>query len=175
MDTCCSKLAEAVKGEFIERTKYHDDSLTFFIRGRPSMVDDGDGHFDDMSGSEIITNCPFCGSTLPLGVRNMSQQAADAVNAEMLPALRQPVKPKNALPGDIAQLIERLQRLPPGTTFEEVEGEFWGGEVPSDTLGTGYQLRINVVEGFNPPRLKEDLVTKWNRKADEAGIRRDPK
>lgn len=61
-------------------------------------------------------------------------------------------QPSNKLEHPISKLIEELQRLPVGTTYEQVDGEFWGGEIPHTSLGTGYQMRINIVEGFNPSR-----------------------
>lgn len=60
--------------------------------------------------------------------------------------------PSNALGTPIEELIKRLQGLPPGTTYEEHECEFYGGETPGSTLGTGYKLVFSIVEGFNPPR-----------------------
>lgn len=58
-------------------------------------------------------------------------------------------KPANALKYPIEQLIKQLQALPPGTTFEEEEGEYHGGQCVIDgkKLGTGYKRRINIVEG----------------------------
>lgn len=60
--------------------------------------------------------------------------------------------PSNKREKPISELIQRLQALPEGTTFDEEEPEWWGGEDPNMDLGTGYTLRINIVEGFNPPR-----------------------
>ena len=59
--------------------------------------------------------------------------------------------PSNALPHSIAELIAKLQELPPGTTYEEVEGEFHGGQCELDgkCLGTGYQMRVNIVLGIH--------------------------
>lgn len=61
--------------------------------------------------------------------------------------------PTNKLQHPISRLIKRLQDLPEGTTYEECEKEFWGGETPTDELGARYRLRIDIVEGFNPPRV----------------------
>jgi len=60
--------------------------------------------------------------------------------------------PSNALKHPISRLIEKLMALPPGTTYEEVEGEFHGGQCENPNgpgmLGTGYQMRVNVVNGI---------------------------
>ena len=37
---------------------------TYYIRGKPDFVSDGDGNLDDMTGSEKILYCPFCGEKL---------------------------------------------------------------------------------------------------------------
>ncbi len=58
--------------------------------------------------------------------------------------------PSNSLKHPIAELIERLAKLPRGSTYEECEPELYGGEM--DDLGTSYQLRIDICEGFNPER-----------------------
>lgn len=50
----------------------------------------------------------------------------------------------------IAELIARLQALPEGTTYEVESEVFHGGQTAREDgsiLGTGYQLRINIVEG----------------------------
>jgi hypothetical protein len=60
--------------------------------------------------------------------------------------------PINALKHPIEKLIAHLQSLPLGTTYEEVEGELFGGETPYQELGTGYKMCVNIIEGFNPPR-----------------------
>src|SRR6266478_4550794 len=65
-------------------------------------------------------------------------------------------QPSNKLKYPIEQLIEKLKKLPPGTTYEEVKGELYGGETSDQDLGTGYQMRIDIVEGFDPPRHDED-------------------
>lgn len=64
--------------------------------------------------------------------------------------------PTNAAKHPISELIEKLQKLPAGTTFEYQEGEdsscFFGGETPDMELGTAYQFGVVIVEGFNPSR-----------------------
>lgn len=60
--------------------------------------------------------------------------------------------PSNKLKYPISDLIKDLQKLPVGTTYEEEEGELWGGETDDRDLGTEYQRKINIVEGFNPAR-----------------------
>jgi hypothetical protein len=60
--------------------------------------------------------------------------------------------PTNAYSKSIEELIQHLKQLPAGTTFEWVEPVYHGGEVPENSLGTGYQLRVNICQGFNPPR-----------------------
>jgi hypothetical protein len=64
------------------------------------------------------------------------------------------LKPDNALPNPISKLIQHLQSLPEGSTFQYEEAPFYGGETPDHNLGTSYQLRIDICEGFNPPREK---------------------
>ena len=81
------------------------------------------------------------------------KEEVDALVAELkllrLPDNRyRPMKtPSNRLRYPISELIAKLQALPPGTTYEEQEPEF------DCDLGTGYTLKIDIVEGFNPPRL----------------------
>ncbi len=62
--------------------------------------------------------------------------------------------PANAAKHPISELIEKLQSLPLGTTFEYVEDHqaLYGAEVPQMDLGTTYQFAVLAVEGFNPPR-----------------------
>lgn len=59
------------------------------------------------------------------------------------------VYPNNALEKPISELIEKLKSLPPGTTYREEEGEFYGGQcvINGKNLGTGYLMKISVVEG----------------------------
>ena len=66
-------------------------------------------------------------------------------------------KPSNKLKHPISDLIARLEKLPPGSTYEEVDGELFGGQaiINGKTLGTGYQLRINVVEGIVSEKVFE--------------------
>lgn len=73
------------------------------------------------------------------------------------------MQPSNKLEYPIEQLIAKLQALPPGTTYEEETTAFYGGETPNHTAGTSYQLQIDVVEGFNPPRLTLD---EWSKEAN---------
>ena len=60
--------------------------------------------------------------------------------------------PSNQCKHPISELIERLQKLPDGTTYEIVDESLYGGEVPYGDLGTSYQMQIDICEGFNPPR-----------------------
>lgn len=61
--------------------------------------------------------------------------------------------PANSLKFPIAELITRLQAMPPGTTYEQAgEAEFHGGQsvVEGKQLGTGYTLKLTFVEGIKP-------------------------
>lgn len=69
------------------------------------------------------------------------------------------MKPRNALARPISDLIETLKKLPPGTTFAYRDGGFGGGEVQCLDLGTCYELNIDIVEGFDPPRPLTDADT----------------
>ncbi len=60
--------------------------------------------------------------------------------------------PSNHLKHPIKRLIENLQSLPEGTTYETEDDLLWGGETLEHDLGTGYQYTVKIVEGFNPPR-----------------------
>jgi hypothetical protein len=64
------------------------------------------------------------------------------------------LKPENALANPISKLIQHLQILPEGTTFVYLEAPFYGGETKDHNLGTSYQLRVDICDGFNPPRDK---------------------
>lgn len=96
-----------------------------------------------LTREEIGLPMPSEGKT-PLPEPTVPQDAAPAKNRT----------PSNALKWPIIDLIKRLQSLPEGTTYEydNDPSDFWGGEVPDMDLGTGYQLKVNIVEGFNPPR-----------------------
>ena len=60
--------------------------------------------------------------------------------------------PSNALKRPISELIEELQKLPAGTTFENLydENMFYGGQTnaPGTTLGTSYKLVFDICEGL---------------------------
>jgi hypothetical protein len=58
--------------------------------------------------------------------------------------------PDNPAKHPISRLIEQLQQLPPDTTYDEDEPLWYGGQTQIDGkwLGTGYQLRINIIEGI---------------------------
>ena len=53
---CCDRMNEMLCEHEMHRTEEQ-----VFIYGRPSFANDGDGHFDNMTDSFIITYCPFCG------------------------------------------------------------------------------------------------------------------
>jgi len=63
---CCEKLHRAVQDDVV--IPYGSwsavDNGKFSIRGKPSMVNDGDGYFDDMTDEIEISYCPFCGKQL---------------------------------------------------------------------------------------------------------------
>lgn len=63
--------------------------------------------------------------------------------------------PANKMKNPISRLIEELQKLPEGTTYEETseDGMLYGGEVPEMELGTSYRRVIDITEGFDPPRF----------------------
>lgn len=56
----------------------------------------------------------------------------------------------NAAQYPIEKLIKELQDLPPGTTYTENEGAFYGGQtkVENGVLGTAYQLNCDIVLGI---------------------------
>lgn len=61
------------------------------------------------------------------------------------------IKPDNALKYPISELIEKLQKLPPETTFEyDGDQEFFGGQCTngSTKLGTGYAFKVSIIEGY---------------------------
>lgn len=57
-------LSEDEEDTFTTFVAVEGHSTRYFIRGQPDFVDDGDGHYDDMTGSEEIFYCPFCGTKL---------------------------------------------------------------------------------------------------------------
>lgn len=60
-------------------------------------------------------------------------------------------RPINAYEHPIAKLIAELQKLPPGTTYLELEGTFYGGQTVlenGDVLGTAYRLNCDIVLGI---------------------------
>jgi hypothetical protein len=77
------------------------------------------------------------------------QKEIDAMLAKLKPD--DDNTPDNELERPILDLVERLLALPPGTTYKEEEPLFYGGQtiMEGKTLGTGYQLRIDIVEGIN--------------------------
>lgn len=56
---CCKELADAIDSRDIFKGA---DSFRMF--GRPRLVNDGDGRFDDMTDIYTIRFCPFCGCAL---------------------------------------------------------------------------------------------------------------
>lgn len=85
-----------------------------------------------------------------VGGEQRRREAADKLAAER--------RPVNAAGKPIKELIERLQALPAGTTYDEDEPEWFVGQtqIGSKWLGTGYQLRINIVEGLVCPHPPAD-------------------
>lgn len=64
----CEKFRKALDVEeddtFITFLAMEGYPTSYYIRGSPSYADDGDGHFDDMTETEEISYCPFCGEKL---------------------------------------------------------------------------------------------------------------
>ena len=56
----CEDMAKALTDETI--VKWSDGTLA--VRCVPNMVDDGDDHWDDMSGDIPIKVCPWCGKAI---------------------------------------------------------------------------------------------------------------
>lgn len=84
----------------------------------------------------------------PANDKNATSTLVRIAELKLLSAEVKLEKPTNALKLPISELIERLQKLPPGTTYKEVGSEFYGGGSRETGLGTGYQMRIEIVEGF---------------------------
>ena len=64
----CDSFRKAISADspdtFISFIDLDNAPTCYFIRGKPYRVDDGDDCYDDMSGSEEIFFCPFCGKGL---------------------------------------------------------------------------------------------------------------
>ena len=58
---CCDRFAEHVWKENID---VWENKPSFYIYGRPSGADDGDGYYYDMTDKIEIFYCPFCGKKL---------------------------------------------------------------------------------------------------------------
>ena len=58
----CAKLEKAIERDIVMPVLTN----MFFIRGKPRLINDGDGHFDDMTDEHEIFHCPFCGKKLTM-------------------------------------------------------------------------------------------------------------
>ena len=59
---CCEKMTVEIKAGTI--IVINNLEYIHSIRGKPSLVNDGGGHFDDMTDEIDINYCPFCGKKL---------------------------------------------------------------------------------------------------------------
>lgn len=70
------------------------------------------------------------------------------------------LEPVNKLHRPIEDLIKHLQKLPPGTTYEETNGVGYGGQTqkPDGTwLGTSYHIELDICEGIVIPTQEEKI------------------
>jgi len=116
----------------------------------------GDGYFKGPRlGDEPCSICGGTGEADSGGVRSDGHPINVPCECSELPMhASDPRVPHNAAPYPISELIERLQKMPPGTTFRENESAFYGGQAVIDgaqRLGTAYQIDVDVIEGWVQP------------------------